>query len=344
MQENQLNNAINKAKKILNAKTPDNLIERNVEYDQKLPTVSFLIPFYKEYDYLITNINSILKQTYPNIEIIIVNDSPEDKNLHNKIVNLIKDYKYIHLYKNEVNLGGAETMLRCMQHCNSKYAVKIDQDDFYISDTFLEKAVNKLENNPNLSFVAFNTITFLEKENDFHFEKLNYSGFMERKKFLLNFLKKYKKPTSSFPTVFVTKHLKPTTLGMIGDANIYLNLLIYGDAYIFDDLIGVYRFNSSNMTQNLPLNVVYNAILEKHRIYQRANKEYNENFYDFYKFQVLNTLKFYTTANAKFKDIKEIVKWLSENGEISKTIIYTNYIKFKIYKFIVRIYQKHLMK
>ena len=166
MQENQLNNAINKAKEILNAKTPDNLIERNVEYDQNYQQY-LSYTFYKEYDYLITNINSILKQTYPNIEIIIVNDSPEDKILHNKIVNLVKDYKYIHLYKNEVNLGGAETMLRCMQYCNSKYAVKIDQDDFYISNTFLEKAVNKLENNSNLSFVAFNTITFLEKNDLF---------------------------------------------------------------------------------------------------------------------------------------------------------------------------------
>ena len=72
---------------------------------------------------------------------------------------------------------------------------------------------------------------------------------MERK-IPIKLFKKYKKPTSSFPTVFVTKHLKPTTLGMIGDTNIYLNLLIYGDAYIFDDLIGVYRFNSSNMTPN----------------------------------------------------------------------------------------------
>ena len=164
---------------------------------------------------------------------------------------------------------------------------------------------------------------------------------MEREDFLINLLKIYKKPTSTFPTVFVTKYLKPTTLGMIGDSNIYLNLLVYGDAYIFDEIVGVYRFNSNSMSKNLPFEYIYNSILEKYRIYKRANKEYNKDFYNFYKFQVFNTLKFYVSVNGQLKDVKLIADWLSKNGEISKTFIYFKFVQFKIYKYIVKIYQNY---
>ena len=180
-----IDNAIESAKAVLNKNNSDYLIQRNTRVSQELPTVSFLIPFYREYEYLITNINSILNQTYPNIKIIIVNDYPNDE-MHEKLVNLTSKHNEIFLYKNDKNLGGALTMMKCMEYCDTKYALKIDQDDFYISNTFLEKAIDKLENNSNLSFVSFNTLTYIEDKNIFHTDKLNYSGFMERKDFLLN--------------------------------------------------------------------------------------------------------------------------------------------------------------
>ena len=54
------------------------------------PLVSVIIPTNNRNEKLITCINSVLKNTYKNIEILVVNDSPE-----NDVKNLLKNYKKI---------------------------------------------------------------------------------------------------------------------------------------------------------------------------------------------------------------------------------------------------------
>ena len=68
--------------------------------------VSVIIPFYKNYYYLKKAIRSVLRQTYRNFEIIIINDNLEkEKNLSEKIYKEFKYFKKIKIINNKKNFG-----------------------------------------------------------------------------------------------------------------------------------------------------------------------------------------------------------------------------------------------
>ena len=66
------------------------------------PLVSIIMSVYNSEDYLKEAIDSILGQTYANLEFIIIDDASTDTSL-----DIIKSYndKRILLIKNEVNIG-----------------------------------------------------------------------------------------------------------------------------------------------------------------------------------------------------------------------------------------------
>jgi glycosyltransferase involved in cell wall biosynthesis len=92
------------------------------------PLVSVLVPTYNRKWLLPRTLNSLLEQSYKNIEIVLVNDFGEDVQ---DIVDNLNDtrIKYI---KNESNLGLAGTRNVALRNCNGKYISLLDDDDIYL--------------------------------------------------------------------------------------------------------------------------------------------------------------------------------------------------------------------
>lgn len=93
--------------------------------------VSVMIPAYNHEDYVQQTIQSIIDQTYPNIEIIIVNDGSTD-HTHDKITELLPrcEERFVHTkYKNKSNEGVIRNFNHCLQMTEGQYVYIIASDD-----------------------------------------------------------------------------------------------------------------------------------------------------------------------------------------------------------------------
>ncbi len=92
--------------------------------------VSIIIPFYKKKPYFKDTIESILKQTYQNFEIIIINDEPN--NLAIDFLNEISKFdKRIKILNNEKNIGAGESRNRGIKVSKGEYIAFCDSDDLW---------------------------------------------------------------------------------------------------------------------------------------------------------------------------------------------------------------------
>lgn len=90
--------------------------------------VTVLMSVYNEEESVLReSINSILNQTYNNLEIIIVNDNPKNKEIGN-ILDSIKDSRIIVL-KNKENKGLVKSLNFGLKYVTSNYIARMDADD-----------------------------------------------------------------------------------------------------------------------------------------------------------------------------------------------------------------------
>ena len=92
--------------------------------------ISVIIPYYKKKEYIISSINSVLNQTYKNLEIIIIYDDPnkEDLNLLKKIK---KKDKRIKIYINKKNLGAGRSRNKGIKLSKGIFVAFLDSDDLW---------------------------------------------------------------------------------------------------------------------------------------------------------------------------------------------------------------------
>jgi glycosyltransferase involved in cell wall biosynthesis len=107
--------------------------------------VSIIIPNYNNSIFLKNVISKILKNTYDNIEIIIIDDKSTDNSI--EIINRFQD-KNIKLYENKENSGTYYSRNKGILLSNGGYIMIVDGDD-YIDSTYIENMVNKLKNCDN---------------------------------------------------------------------------------------------------------------------------------------------------------------------------------------------------
>ena len=117
----------------------------------KYPLVSVIIPIYNVEQYLKTCLESVVNQTYGNIEIICVNDCTPDNSM--KIVNdYCKKYDNIIILEHESNFGLGPARNTGCKAASGEYIFFLDSDDYIHTGNIFNLVTASLEHNSDLTF------------------------------------------------------------------------------------------------------------------------------------------------------------------------------------------------
>ncbi len=107
--------------------------------DEVKDLVSVIIPVYMADESIERCINSVLCQSYSNIEIILIDDNSTDNSY--MICNQFKLLdERIRLYRNKYNLGVSETRNKGLSLSKGEYIIFVDSDD-YLESNYIQKLV-----------------------------------------------------------------------------------------------------------------------------------------------------------------------------------------------------------
>lgn len=115
---------------------------------RKAPLVTVIIPTYNRANKLNDAINSVLQQTYKNIQLIVIDDGSSDHTDE-----LIKNFPQLEYYKQD-HAGQAAARNNGLKRSSGELIASLDSDDVW-DCTFLERCVSKIQND-QLDFVFAN--------------------------------------------------------------------------------------------------------------------------------------------------------------------------------------------
>lgn len=119
------------------------------------PLVSICVPSFNSACYLKATFNSLMSQTYRNIELVFVDDCSSDRSweiAREYEPYLREKFSRVVLLKNDRNLGTLRSMHNAFQHMTGDLASYLDGDD-YLEPTKVEKNVQFLCENPDFGAV-----------------------------------------------------------------------------------------------------------------------------------------------------------------------------------------------
>ncbi|WP_052131499.1 glycosyltransferase family 2 protein [Planococcus sp. CAU13] len=161
--------------------------------------VSIIIPTYKRSNLLERAIESVLNQTYSNIEVVVVDDNiPDSQHRAETEIKMKKystDYRVIYV-KNNKSLGGAFARNVGIKNANGKFITFLDDDDIYLPHKVGKQLRFMLQNDYDLSF----TDVRIHNSDDvlIDYREHNYITSLSNKDLLKEHLMHHLTPTSTF--------------------------------------------------------------------------------------------------------------------------------------------------
>jgi len=201
--------------------------------------IDIILPNYNSSQFIIKTINSILKQTYKNWKLIIVDDFSDKKT--KKILKEISKNKNIKVFFLNKNHGAGFCRNFAIKKSKSPYLAFIDSDDTWKKDK-LKKQINFMKkNNFSFSYTDYKTFGNKKRKVD-NPSKLNY----------LNFLRNTSIATS---TMMIKRDLigniKFTNTKICEDFFFKCRLLQkVGHAFCLDQYLTNYRIRKNSLQSN----------------------------------------------------------------------------------------------
>lgn len=128
-----------------------------------IPLLSVTVLNYNYAHYLNVCLDSILRQTFTDFELIIINDNSTDKSL-----NIISPYLLdprVHLINHTENKGFVRSLIEGSNLSQGKYLTVISADDWCADPTAFEKQIEVMEQDEEIAF-AFTAYGFYKDENN----------------------------------------------------------------------------------------------------------------------------------------------------------------------------------
>lgn len=282
--------------------------------------ISVIIPTFNRKELLLKAIDSVFMQKDVEYEIIIVDDCSVD-GTQEAIERLRKKEKNITYIRNTENRGPGYARREGFLRSKGNYIVFMDDDDYYTASDFYKKALATFREkaNSNLAFVAGNAETYLSEKDKYDKRKLNISGYVDGMEYLLNFSDKYEKPKSTFTAVFDREILEKSGIKemyTVNDASIYMRVLLMGNAFILNDVIGVYLVHGSNISNSIACSFLIDNFEEKKVIRERLEKRVpKDRIKDWWKKQVKVTFAYYVLGtHPVVTDTWKVYRWIRTNS------------------------------
>lgn len=119
--------------------------------------VSVIMPNYNSEKFLAQTIESVLNQTYSNLELVIVDDCSTDTSL-----DIIKAYQEkderVRLYINEENKGCAYTRNVALREAKGDWIAFLDSDDLWLPEKLEKQLAFMVDNGYEFSYTNYNRI------------------------------------------------------------------------------------------------------------------------------------------------------------------------------------------
>lgn len=264
-----------------------------LEKQREEPLVSVILPVYNGADFVGQTIESILGQTYQNIEIIIVDDASTDRSL--EVIQSYQDPR-IKVIACEKNRNVAYSGNIGFKAARGKYVALIGHDDLWKQDK-LEKQVAFLEEHPSYS-CCFTRMDVIDEDQKVCKGSFLYQVISETDRPAKAWIRKLFLEGNYFcaPSACIRKEMLDRVgyyrlaLLQLQDYDLWLRLFLQGEVYIYPEKLTCYRqfTNKSNLSA-MSDEVRLRGVHEKQYICNRYVKEMSkERFIDIFSGDMLD--------------------------------------------------------
>lgn len=124
------------------------------------PLISVIIPIYNVETYLHQCVNSVLNQTYENLEIILVDDGSPDNcpEICDEFATIDKRIKVIH----KINGGLSDARNAGLSASTGEFILFLDSDDYWIGSDSIKELSEFLDKQEKVDIIYFDRVTFYE--------------------------------------------------------------------------------------------------------------------------------------------------------------------------------------
>ncbi|MEH2170367.1 MAG: glycosyltransferase [Nostoc sp.] len=211
-----------------------------------IPKISVIIPTYNNEKTIKYTIQSVLNQTFTDLELIVINDGSEDSTL--EVVTKIQDSR-IKVFSYS-NAGGNISRNRGLHHAVGEFVSFLDADDLWTPDK-LQSQLKALQENITAK-VAYSWTDYIDENGQFLLsgKRINVNGNGYEKLLLNNFLENGSNPLIS-KKALITLGGFDESLSAAQDWDMWLRLASNFDFICVPSVQILYRISANSVSSNL---------------------------------------------------------------------------------------------